>query len=107
MDRQDATRVGGLVAFATPAFAAGLEGGDVITSMGGTAFTTLVAALKDRKPGDQLAVEFRRPSGVVVKSTMILSEDPALDAATIETTGGTLTPAQKAFRESWVGSKGM
>jgi predicted metalloprotease with PDZ domain len=105
MDRQDATRVGSLVAFGTPAFAAGLEAGDMITSAGGTAFTTLAAALQGREPGEQLAVEFRRPSGEVVSATMTLGEDPGLQAATIESTGGTLSPEQKAFRENWIGSK--
>lgn len=105
MDRQDQTKVGSLVAFGTPAFAAGLEEGDAITSIGGQAFTTLQAALKDRQPGEQVAIEFRRPSGEVVKSTITLAESPALQAATIESTGGTLTPAQKAFREAWLGSK--
>ncbi|HJR58538.1 MAG TPA: PDZ domain-containing protein [Vicinamibacterales bacterium] len=105
MDRNDGTKVGGLVAFGTPAFAAGIEGGDVITSIGGAAFTNLAQALKNRKPGEKLAVEFRRPSGEVVKSTVTLGQDPAWRAATIESTGGTLTPEQKAFRDSWVGSK--
>jgi len=105
MDRADGTKVGSLVAFGAPAFAAGLEAGDVITSIGGVAFTNLAAALKDRKPGEEVAIEFRRPSGQVIKSTITLAEDPALRAATIESTGGTLTPEQKAFRESWVGSK--
>jgi predicted metalloprotease with PDZ domain len=105
MDREEATRVGSLVAFGTPAFAAGLEQGDVITSFGGVAFTTLPAALKDRKPGEPVAVEFRRPSGEVVTSAITLAEDPAWEAATIESTGATLTPEQKTFREAWVGSK--
>ena len=105
MDREEATRVGSLVAFGTPAFAAGLEQGDVITSFGGVAFTTLPAALKDRKPGEPVAVEFRRPSGEVVTSTITLAEDPAWQAATIESTGATLTPEQKSFREAWMGSK--
>jgi predicted metalloprotease with PDZ domain len=105
MDRQNGATVGSLVPFGTPAFEAGLEAGDVITSVDGVAFTALAAALKDRKPGDKLAIEFRRPSGAVVKSTLTLSEDPALQAATIESTGGTLTPAMKAFRESWLGTK--
>ena len=105
MDRQDATRVGSLVAFGTPAFAAGIDEGDVLTSINGIAFTTLPAALKDHKPGEQLPIEFRRPSGEVVKATITLGHDPALQAATIESTGGTLTPAQRAFRDAWVGSK--
>ena len=105
MDREEGTRVGSLVAFGTPAFAAGLEQGDVITSFGGVAFTTLPAALKDRKPGEPVAVEFRRPSGEIVTSTITLAEDPAWQAATIESTGATLTPEQKSFREAWVGSK--
>jgi predicted metalloprotease with PDZ domain len=105
MDRQEATRVGGLVAFGTPAFAAGIEEGDVITSMAGTAFTTLAAALKDRKPGEQVEIQFRRPSGEVVTASLTLVEDPSLAAATIESTGGSLTPAQKAFRDAWLGSK--
>jgi predicted metalloprotease with PDZ domain len=105
MDRQDAATVGDLVAFGTPAFKAGLEAGDVITSIGGLAFTTLAGALEDRKPGEEVAVESRRPSGQVVKSTITLAEDPTLQAATIESTGGTLTAEQKAFRESWVGSR--
>jgi predicted metalloprotease with PDZ domain len=105
MDRESESRVGSLVAFGTPAFEAGIEQGDVITSMGGVAFTSLNAALKDRKPGDEVAVEFRRPSGEVVKSAITLREDPSLVAVTVESTGGTLTPAQRAFRQSWIESK--
>jgi predicted metalloprotease with PDZ domain len=105
MGRENASQVASLVAFGTPAFEAGIEQGDTIVSMGGTAFTSLGAALKDRKPGDEIAVEFRRPSGEVVRSTITLREDPALVAATVESTGGTLTPAQQAFRQSWIESK--
>ena len=105
MDREDQSRVGSLVAFGTPAFEAGIEQDDVITSMGGAAFSSLSGALKGRNPGDEIAVEFRRPSGEVVKSTITLREDPSLVAATVESTGGTLTPAQQAFRQSWIESK--
>jgi predicted metalloprotease with PDZ domain len=106
MDRQDAATVGSLVAFGTPAFDAGIELGDVITSVDGAAFTTLPAALKNKKPGEQVAIEFRKPSGEVVKRHLTLAEDPGMMAATIESTGGTLTPEMKAFRQSWAGSKG-
>lgn len=105
MDRQDATQVGSLVPFGTPAFAAGIEEEDVIVSADGAAFSTLAAALKEKKPGQQIAMEVRKPWGEVVKTTLTLAEDPALAAGTIESAGGALTPEMKAFRESWAGSK--
>nr|MBA3295863.1 PDZ domain-containing protein [Acidobacteriota bacterium] len=93
------------VPWGSPAFEAGIDEGDVITAMDGKAFTSLAAALKDRKPGDVLAVEFRRPSGQVVKGAVTLRPDPALEAVAVESAGGTLTAAQGAFREAWLGSK--
>ncbi len=77
----------------------------MITSVDGAAFTTLPAALENKKPGEQVAIEFRKPSGEVVKRHLTLAEDPGTMAATIESTGGTLTPEMKTFRESWAGSK--
>jgi predicted metalloprotease with PDZ domain len=105
MDRQDATKVAGLVAFGTPAFAAGIEQGDTILSVGGKAFSNLPEVLKDRKPGETVEIELRRPTGQLVKTTLTLGTDPALQAVTIESTGGTLSPAQKAFRDAWMGPK--
>lgn len=105
MDHEDASKVGALVPFGSPAFDAGLDERDIIMAVGGEAFTTLAAALKTRKPGEQVPVTFRRPSGEVVTATLTLGEDPALQAVTIESTGGTLSPAQKAFRHAWLGSK--
>ena len=55
--------------------------------------------------GDQLEVQVRRPSGEVVTASITLAEDPSLVAATVESSGRSLTPAQKAFRDAWLGSK--
>ncbi|HXG55400.1 MAG TPA: hypothetical protein VNJ03_08500 [Vicinamibacterales bacterium] len=104
-DRADPTKVGSLVPWGSPAFEAGIDEGDVITAMDGKAFTSLAAALKDRKPGEVLTVEFRRPSGQVVKGAVTLRPDPALEAVAVESAGGTLTAAQGAFRDAWLGSK--
>ncbi|MGB2714896.1 MAG: hypothetical protein WBC51_11990 [Vicinamibacterales bacterium] len=90
-----------LVAWGTPAFQAGLEQGDVITSVDGKPFETF----KGRKPGERLSLEVRRPTGKTVSLTATLAEDPTLESAAVEDAGGTLSPAQKAFRESWLGSK--
>lgn len=104
-DRADPTKVGSLVPWGSPAFEAGIDEGDVITAMDGTAFTTLAAALQARKPGDVLTVEFRRPSGEVVKSTITLRPDPVLEAVPVESAGGTLAARQQTFREAWLGPK--
>lgn len=90
-----------LVAWGTPAFEAGLEQGDVITAVDGKPFDTF----KGRKPGERLSLEARRPTGKTVSLTVALAEDPTLEAVAVEDAGGTLSPAQKAFRESWLGSK--
>jgi predicted metalloprotease with PDZ domain len=90
-----------LVAWGTPAFEAGLEEGDVITSIDGGKF----APFRTRKPGDKLALEVRRPTGQTVQLTLVLGEDPALEAVPVETTGAAATPEHKAFRESWIGAK--
>jgi predicted metalloprotease with PDZ domain len=96
-----AGKVTQLVAWGTPAFEAGLEKDDVVTSVDGKPFESFTS----RKPGDKVVLDVKRPTGKTVSLTMTLGEDPALEAVAIETTGGTLTGDQKAFREAWLGSK--
>ena len=36
---------------------------------------------------------------------MTLAEDPTMEAVTLESTGGTLTPDQQMMREAWLASK--
>jgi predicted metalloprotease with PDZ domain len=90
-----------LVAWGTPAFEAGLEQGDVIVSIDGKAFESI----KGRKPGERLALQVRRPTGKTVSLTLMLADDPTLEAVAVEDNDGTLTASQKAFRESWLDSK--
>ena len=96
-----------LMPWGSPAFDAGLDQGDVIVDVDGKAMAAgvLQAALKTRKPGDRLTVTFKRRGGATGTATITLKEDPALEVVTVEATGGTLTPEQKAFREAWLGSK--
>jgi predicted metalloprotease with PDZ domain len=96
-----------LVAWGSPAFEAGLDQGDVVVDVNGKAMASgvLQSALKARKPGDRLKVTFKRRGGATGTATITVKEDPALEAVTVESAGGTLTAEQKAFRESWLGSK--
>ena len=96
-----AGKVAELVAWGTPAFHAGLEEGDAITSVDGKPFNGFTS----RKPGQRVVLAVTRPTGKTASLTMTLGEDPALEALPIERAGGTLTSAHTAFRESWLGSK--
>jgi predicted metalloprotease with PDZ domain len=96
-----------LVPWGTPAFQAGLDQGDVIVDVEGKAMAggALQSALKTKKPGDRLTLTIKRRGGATKTVAITLAEDPALDAVAVESTGGTLTAEQKAFREAWLGAK--
>lgn len=99
--------ISNLTAWGTPAFDAGLDQGDVIIEVDGKAMGAgvLPAAVKARKPGDRLTVTYKRRGGATGTATIVLKQDPALEAVAVEATGGTLTPDQKAFRDAWLGSR--
>jgi predicted metalloprotease with PDZ domain len=96
-----------LVPWGSPAFNAGLDQGDVIVDVDGKAMAAgvLQSALESRKPGDRVSVTFKRRGGRTGTATITLEEDPSLEAVPVESIAGTLTPEQRAFRDSWLGSK--
>ena len=98
-----AGKVTALVDWGTPAFAAGLEKDDVVLSIDGQPFTA--DALKGYKPGSTVAIDAKRPTGKILSLRLTFGSDPALEAVTIESTGATATPVQRAFREAWLGSR--
>jgi predicted metalloprotease with PDZ domain len=104
----NAARIGNLQAPGTPAYAAGLEQGDQITEVDGKGVASVQQAMEafaSRKPGDSVAVAFKRRSGAAQTTTIVLKEDPALEAVLLEDTGGTPTAAQRTFRDAWLGSQ--
>ena len=100
-------RITNLLSWGSPAFAAGLDQGDVIVDVDGKAMgpKVLQAALQARKPGDTLVVTYKRRGGTTGRASIVLKEDPATEAVPVETAGGRLTPEQKAFRDAWLGAK--
>ncbi|HXW03647.1 MAG TPA: PDZ domain-containing protein [Vicinamibacterales bacterium] len=97
-----------LVEWGSPIFEAGLNQGDTILAVGGAPLgggTSLVSALASRKPGETLIVGYRRRGGATGTATVRIAEDPTLEAVIVEAAGGSATPAQRAFRQSWLGSK--
>lgn len=99
--------VGTYPAPGTPLYAAGVDTGARITSLGGTPIASEAdwsAALAARKPGDRVEIGFTR-LGQDRRATMTLAADPTLEVVRNEAIGGTLTPAQAKFRAGWLGAQ--
>lgn len=94
------------IAFGTPAYEAGLEYGDVITSIDGAPATVeSFAALSRKRPGETATLSLRRRGGQTATTTITLRANPALAVIDVEAAGAQMTERQKVFREAWLGSK--
>lgn len=102
----DGIRVAGPALIGSAAYRAGLGEGDVITSVDGDAVGTpeqLDAALRRHAPGSTVTIGWRRRDGQSMRADVVLDQDPSLEIVPVESTGGTLTEAQRAFRRAWIG----
>jgi predicted metalloprotease with PDZ domain len=101
-------RVSNLLGSNSPAIEAGFDQDDVINSVDGKplrAGVTIQSIISAHKPGDRVAIGFTHPDGKTGTGTVTLGEDPEMVAVTIESTGGTVSADQKAFRAAWLGPK--
>jgi predicted metalloprotease with PDZ domain len=105
--RGDRLRLGGPSIVGSPLYAAGLDLGDEIVSIGETKVSSpgdVDKALASRKPGDEVAIVFMR-HGAEKKVSARVVEDPRLEVVPFETAGRTLTDAHKKFRDAWLASR--
>jgi predicted metalloprotease with PDZ domain len=96
------------VPFESALYKAGVDQDDLITSIDGVALASrqaLDSMLRRHKPGDAVSIRFVRRSGESVTATLLLEENQRLEIVPVEQAGGTLSPAQKRFRDDWLGSK--
>jgi predicted metalloprotease with PDZ domain len=92
----------------SPAYAAGLDQGDELRQLGDArvhASEDVVAAVQRHRPGDRIEVAYIDRTGVEKTTTVTLAVDPHLEVRPIESTGGTMTPSQRAFRERWLAGR--
>ena len=90
-----------------PAYNAGIDLDDEVVSIAGMPLASpedAAKAVAGRKAGDTVEVVFRR-RGQEVRASVTLLPSQELEAVPLESTGGTVTPQQQAFREAWLGSK--
>ena len=101
--RTDGAHIMEIVA-GSPAYDAGLDRDDTVTQIGGDRINSQEeanAAISRHKPGDKVPVHYIDRNGLSKQTTMTLAEDPHLEIADAPS----ITVAQRAFRQQWLGPK--
>ncbi|RIA37708.1 putative metalloprotease with PDZ domain [Hephaestia caeni] len=91
----------------SPLYKAGIDKGDMLVSLDGAALASADAwnkALAALKPGQEARLVYRNRTGERT-ATLKAVADPTLEVVATEAVGGTLTAAQKTFREAWLGKQ--
>jgi predicted metalloprotease with PDZ domain len=96
----------GLVPFGTPAYEAGIDTGDLITTIDDQPATMAAwTGLTRRRAGDAVRLGVTRRDGARAMLTLTLGGDPTVLVTSKEATGAALTAAERAFRDAWFSSK--
>ncbi len=93
------------VPLGTPLYEAGIDSGDVITTIDGQSATAAAwSAIAQKKPGDRVTLVVARRGGATVTRTATVRQDPTIQQIVSMDTipGGALTAAQKVFRDRWL-----
>jgi predicted metalloprotease with PDZ domain len=94
------------VPFDSPIYKAGVDFGDTITTIDGQPATMDSWASLSAKPaGTQVKLGILRRGGLTATGTLVIAADPALTIVDLAAGGGSLTGAQKSFRDAWLSSK--
>jgi predicted metalloprotease with PDZ domain len=107
LESRGGARVAALVAPTWPIYSAGLDEDDELQQVDGQRINgdaDIAVALQRHKPGDTVPVVFVDRTGVAKTASVTLAEDPHAEVVPVES-GGTITAAQKAFRDRWLGAK--
>ena len=102
-----ALRVTSSTIIGSPLYQAGVDLDDELLSVAGTTLAApddLAKALAPHMAGETVDVVFRR-RGQETHASVALIDPAELEMVTVESTGATLSPAQKLFRASWLASK--
>ena len=101
-------KVVALVAPTWPVYRTGLEQDDELERIDTQELRTsadMTVVLARHKPGDRIEIVFTDRTGRPKTASVVLAEDPHVDVVPVESTGAAPTPAQRLFRDRWLGPK--
>jgi predicted metalloprotease with PDZ domain len=96
--------VGGLVQPTWPIYAAGIDQDDELRTLDArhiSGDSDVATVLQGHKPGDTIGIGFVDRTGVLKTTTITLAEDPHIEVVD----AGSMTAAQRGFRERWLGAR--
>jgi predicted metalloprotease with PDZ domain len=105
--QEGAVHVGSPVLIGTALHAAGVSGGDRLVALDGQPVASAAAvdaAVAAKRPGDPIEIRFQQ-RGVERTARVAVGEVDALEVVLHEAAGMGVTPAVRAFRESWLGPR--
>jgi predicted metalloprotease with PDZ domain len=103
LESRNGARVANLTAPTWPIYRAGVDQDDEIHQIDGQRVTDdndVAAVLQRHRPGDQVTIVFKDRTGTPQTATVTLGEDPHIEVAVSEP-----TPAQRTFRDRWLGPR--
>jgi predicted metalloprotease with PDZ domain len=105
-NRNGQAMVASIPSIGSPLYDAGLDEGAVIAAVDGSAVSAaeFLRIVASRNPGDRLPMTYQF-RGSLYEATVVLTEDPAIEVVTFETSGRPVTDPIRAFRDSWFGSR--
>ena len=106
--RGEGARVGAVVPLNSPAYASGIDQDDTLTHFAGERVTSAEAVntvISRHRAGERVAIVYIDRTGTPRNSSVVLAENPHVDVSAVESSGGTLTSAQRAFRDRWLRSQ--
>jgi predicted metalloprotease with PDZ domain len=103
LESRSGLHVANLVAPTWPIYKAGVDQDDELQQLDGQRLTSeadVTTVLQRRRPGEQIRVVFKDRSGRSKTASVTLAEDPHIEVIVADG-----TPAQRAFRDRWLGPK--
>jgi hypothetical protein len=70
-----------------------------------TSTETVSIVLGRHRPGERVTIVYVDRTGSTKTAPVVLAENPHVDLMAVEAAGGSLTPAQRAFRDRWLKSQ--
>jgi predicted metalloprotease with PDZ domain len=107
LESRGGARVRSLVDPTWPIYAAGLDQDDELRQVEGQRINgdaDIEAVLNRHRPGDAVSIVFADRTGLAKTATVTLAEDPHVEVVPAESAGA-LSPAQRTFRDRWLGPK--